>query len=293
MLRNLFDSLFIIDAKDKPAPSFLTAYIFTWFFWHNEIIFAFFKTKGDFTTRFNASINITTENQWFIVLCLTFLFVLTRFALNNSIYYVREFIDSKTQGRLNKKGHKSFISNEVYQKLSAKVSSLQRDLLSSQDREKSAKESEQSAIDEKHSLIKERNQLKISSEAEQLELKILCDKQSTDIEAGEVSKIDLQTKIAAQESLNESKEKNIQILERQLSIIKRRLDHWAIAAENNNIRVIGVENNNESYIITGMIDRMINTLVIDNKNRSIKETKELLSNLQKNNELLQLTVMDK
>ncbi|MCW8833367.1 MAG: hypothetical protein OQK09_16945 [Colwellia sp.] len=145
MFKNIIDSFLIIDAKDKPAPSFLTAYIFTWLVWHYETTLAFFKTKGDFTTRFNSSINITTENQWFIVLCLTFGLVILRFALNNAIYYVREFIDNKTQGRLNEKGHKSFVSNEVYQKLSAKASSLNSELLSSQDREKAAKKLENEA----------------------------------------------------------------------------------------------------------------------------------------------------
>lgn len=145
MFKNLVDSFLIIDAKDKPAPSFLTAYIFTWLIWHYETTLAFFKTKGDFTTRFNSSLIATTENQWVVVLCLTFLLVIVRFGLNNAIYYVREFIDSKTQGKLNEKGHKSFISNEVYQNLKTKITSLQNELLASQDREKSAKEEENKA----------------------------------------------------------------------------------------------------------------------------------------------------
>lgn len=282
MFKNIIDSFLIIDAKDKPAPSFLTAYVFTWLVWHNETTLAFFKTKGDFTTRFNASLNITTENQWLIVLCLTFFVVLVRFVLNNSIYYAREFIDSKTQGRLTKKGHKSFKSDNDYQRLMSKVSSLQSDLLTSQDREKSAKTTENEATAAMLDLTIDRDKFKASYESE---LKITTELQNTvdlQIQQKEGDRIN----IADLEEKNSRSKIKIIALENEnagikdhLGTILARLRAWVQNTNNDDINLIGITRHEENDEVVGKLSDLLESIII-RPNASLNEVDKKLSQIK-------------
>jgi len=273
MFKNLVDSFLIIDAKDKPAPSFLTAYIFTWLVCNYQTTFAFVKTSGDLTTRFNASINTPIDYQWYWILVFTFVLVVSRFLLNNSIYYIREFIDNKTQGRLNQKGHKSFTSNADYQKLSTKISSLQRDLLSSQDREKTAKALENEATAAMLDLTIGRDKFKANYESELKIAAELHDTIDSQIEQRKADNINIES---LKEDGNRLKVKNLALesdnvrINDHLGTILARLQAWVTNTQNDDIKLIGITRHEENKEVEGKISELLESIIIS-PNTSVNE----------------------
>lgn len=146
MFKKAFESFFIIDSNEKPAPSFLAAYLIAWFFVHKQVITTFISTTGALDIRLNASIASVTENLYMQAFWWAIAFVIIRFALNNLIYFFRESFDHLTQFTLNKLNFKSFINNKVHQKILDDLAKSKADSHSFYDRAKAAEESETNAI---------------------------------------------------------------------------------------------------------------------------------------------------
>lgn len=265
MFKNLIDSFLVIDAKEKPAPSFLMAYVFTWFVWHNEVPITFLKTKGDFTTRFNAGYFSLVENQWMKVIFLTFGFIAARFIFNSIIYYAREYIESKTQSRLNDKGHKSFIRNEVYQKLTAQVSSIQNELLASQDREKNAKAAENESTSQKLDLELDLDKYKTSYKTEQeinIDLKNRLDKEiSMKLEAQKNLSIAEKTNTSLQTTLDKLGSDNLELRENH-SVIIERLDVWGSNLNDKRILTLMNMNKSKNEDVSYIIEQILKSKIV-------------------------------
>jgi phage repressor protein C with HTH and peptisase S24 domain len=152
MYKKSFESMFIIDANEKPAPSFLAAYILTWLIVHNQVFTSFFKSeKGKDTTlydRVNSAILSVPpeEHHWIWVGVLTFFVVFARFTFNNLIYMFREGIDNKSQGWLKKQGLKSPVSAAIHQQTLDDLAKFKAESHSLYDRTKKAEKDEIDAI---------------------------------------------------------------------------------------------------------------------------------------------------
>lgn len=148
MFKKAFESFFIIDANEKPAPSFLAAYLIAWFYVHKQVITTFISTTGAFDIRLNASIASITENLYMQVFWWAIAFVIIRFALNNLIYFFRESLDHLTQFTLNKFNMKSFVKTTVHQSALDDLANARGKLHSFHDRAILAEESESKRTNE-------------------------------------------------------------------------------------------------------------------------------------------------
>jgi hypothetical protein len=152
MFKKSFESMFIIDANEKPAPSFFAAYILTWLVVHNQVFTSFFKSvKGTDITlydRMNAALLSVPpeEHHWFLVVVLTFVVVFARFIFNSLIYMFREGIENKSQGWLKEHDLKSPVSALVHQQTLDALAKLKADSHSLYDRTKKAEKDETDAI---------------------------------------------------------------------------------------------------------------------------------------------------
>jgi hypothetical protein len=284
MFKSFFDSLFIIDAKEKPAPSFLLAYIFTWLVVQYEVTLAFFKTKGDFTTRFNASLNLTNEMEYGLiqVLGITMAVVLFRFILNGAIYYMREYIENKTQHFLINNDHKSPVHYSIFHGQQIKISELQTSLLSSQDREKMAKELEQEASSVKNDLTiardKYQSELNIQSN-ENIENQKVIERQSTQKISDDRMTGALEDDIENIMQQNEESKIIIEGLKEHIGTITARLKSWALNANNNDITLINLTNNEETKEVVDKLDKLLTSVVV-NRNISSDELDLVLSKIK-------------
>jgi hypothetical protein len=141
MFKKAFESFFIIDANEKPAPSFLSAYLIAWFFVHKQVITTFISTTGAFDIRLHASIASITENLYMQAFGWAIAFVIIRFALNNLIYFFRESFDHLTQFTLNKLNMKSFIKTTVHQSVLDNLANARSKIHAFHDRATLAEES--------------------------------------------------------------------------------------------------------------------------------------------------------
>lgn len=265
MFNKLTESFLVIDAKDKPAPSFLTAYIFTWITWQYEATLAFFKTSGDFTKRFNASYIATVEDQFFIVLGLTLVLVIVRFGLNNLIYYMREYLDNLTQNRLDTKGHKSFVSNEVFQNLKKQNSTIQAELFASQDSQKAAKIAENKATTSMLDLTIDRDKYQNSLDVSIKENKTLNEQLENLNDLLKVEHL-------AVDDLKENAKKNSdaysiltlsnKALSTDIHTIAERLQTWGNNANNYDIKLLSLSDSETSDDDADAIDRLLKAEVI-------------------------------
>lgn len=264
MFKNLIDSFLIIDAKEKPAPSFLMAYIFTWLFFNDEKTLTFFKTTGDLTTRFNASYDATLEyNIWWVGL-FTLAVVAIRFVLNNIIYYMREFIDNKTQKRLVEKEHKSFVSNSEYQKLKAQISSLHIALSSAQDKESLAKSVENKATSAMHDLTTDRDKYKGQYETEHQhneDTKSQLMGYKRQRTSDEITISSTESDLDQVQNRNEALEKSNNEMEEHLGTIKSRLRAWAESTSNEDIKLLGLTRHEENEEVVGKLSQLLNAEV--------------------------------
>jgi len=296
MFKNFFDSLFIIDPKEKPAPSFLLAYIFTWLVVQHEVTLAFFKTNGDFTTRFNASLNLTNEMEYGFteVLGITLVVVLIRFILNGVIYYMRELIENKTQDFLILNKHKSPVSYEIFHEQQIKISELQTSLLSSQDREKIAKELEQTADSNKHNVTIERDKYKaqfdeqirnnnsLTSQLQSSEKKV--QNNEMEIEAYASNQYEYKGKIKDLESERDW------LLLRNNTVVQR-LKLWSNNAENEYINLINHVDTKESGInkdANEQIKRLLDSRILYS-DTSEKDLTGLISRIKMSDTVRELT----
>jgi hypothetical protein len=158
MFKKAFESFFIIDANEKPAPSFLAAYLIAWFFVHKQVITTFISTTGAFDIRLHASIASITENLYMKAFWYAIGFVIIRFALNNLIYFFRESFDHLTQFTLNKLNMKSFIKTTVHQSVLDDLANARGKIHSFHDR---ATLAEESASQTKNELQTLKNEIEV------------------------------------------------------------------------------------------------------------------------------------
>jgi len=142
MFKKAFESFFIIDANEKPAPSFLAAYLIAWFFVHKQVVTTFISTTGAIDIRLSASLASITENLYMQAFWWAIAFVIIRFGLNNLIYFIRESFDHLTQFSLNSLNMKSFIKTSVHQVALDDLANARGKLHSFHDRATQAEESE-------------------------------------------------------------------------------------------------------------------------------------------------------
>jgi hypothetical protein len=275
MFKNFFDSLFIIDPKEKPAPSFLLAYIFTWLVVQHEVTLAFIKTKGDFTTRFNASLNLTNHMEYGLihVLGITMVVVLIRFVLNGVIYYMREFIENKTQDLLISNEHKSPVNYSIFYEQQIKISELQTNLLSSQDREKMAKELEQDASSQMSALTINRDKNKAQFEAQvktntnisiQLESSIsLLDSSVRKEKEGKASIKIHEKALIEKEKLIDKQGRQILHFSDELSRISHLIKTWSKNSGNKELSLLLKPQSDMTDIDNDKLFRLIDSLILN------------------------------
>jgi len=265
MFKNMFDSFFIIDAKDKPAPSFLTAYIFTWVFFNYQMPFTFIKTTGDLTTRFNASLNVQIEYQWYLIVFFTLGVVLSRFVLNNVIYSLRESIDTFTQGWLKHFNVKSFKSDKEYQNLEVQKRALQSQLSTARDAEHSARESEQKVKDERNTLKNELAEITAEHTArvnEVEECREIIDSQIAKVNELELKIEDHNNEVSEYLRIQGELEENITSVSYQLNLMRSRLNEWSKITGNEDILAIGYPKAGHSEQQESALNRILNSKVV-------------------------------
>jgi hypothetical protein len=196
MPKKFFDTLFIIDPNEKPAPSFLAVYIFTWFVLNKETTFRFIEAKGDFFVKLNAAIEMPTTYDLWDVLGWTFVLVVVRFILNNAIYFFRESSDHLTQFALNKLNMKSFIKSTVHQKTLDDLAKSKSDSHAFYDRAKAAEKSETDAINKL-------GEFEESAQIEHYELQQSIDRYKKELDTQSKLKDDLEEQLLNANKMNQ------------------------------------------------------------------------------------------
>ena len=274
--------MFIIDANEKPAPSFFAAYILTWLVVHNQVFTSFFKSvKGTDITlydRMNAALLSVPpeEHHWFLVVVLTFMVVFARFIFNSLIYMFREGIDNKSQGWLKEHDLKSPVSALVHQQTLDALAKLKADSHSLYDRTKKAEKDETDAI----------NKLDEFQESSQAEYNTI--QQSLDDESTKNDELNVNIKELTEnlDTVNEKFRKSSSAHE-QLKI-----DHNSLLEERNNLNT----ELNESSKIQMDLQNKHRSLVFDfdelTKNYNNTENKLINANKESANLTGQVKVID-
>ena len=139
-------SLLVFTENQRPGPSFIIIYIFTWLAWHNQIISAYIQASGDFWARGSAAISAIEENQYMLVFFITCLILLFRLAFAFLSFKSREALNSADDDYSNAREDQKFEQNKDIQNLLATLETTKKQLQASKEREKKSIEEKNEAI---------------------------------------------------------------------------------------------------------------------------------------------------
>lgn len=153
-------SLLVFTENQRPAPSFILIYIFTWLAWHNQIITTFVQATGNFWDKANAAVFALDENQYMLVFFITCLIFIFRLAFAFLTFKSREALNNTDEEYTNARDDQHFEQNKDIQNLLATLETTKKQLQASKEREKKS-------IEEKNEAI--RKSLTLQQKVEELE----------------------------------------------------------------------------------------------------------------------------
>ncbi|GAA5140959.1 hypothetical protein [Thalassotalea piscium] len=136
--KKLLSSFLNFSQQQKPAPSFILLYVFTWLIWHNQIFTAFFSQTGDVIDRLMAAYQSVEENQYMLVLFLALLFLVIRLGYNYIVFKSQQLVMSVDDEELLVRGDQLAQENDDIKALMTTLTNTQAQLKRAQEREKQA-----------------------------------------------------------------------------------------------------------------------------------------------------------
>lgn len=144
--KKLLKSFLSFSQQQKPAPSFVLIYAFTWLVWHNQLFSAFLTQSGDVLDRLMAAYQSIQENQYLLVLFLTFLFLVIRLGYNYIVFKSQQMVMSVDDDELMVRADQLAQENDDIKALMTTLTNTQEQLTRSREKEKQANKDKNDAI---------------------------------------------------------------------------------------------------------------------------------------------------
>lgn len=144
--KKLLKSFLSFSQQQKPAPSFVLIYAFTWLVWHNQLFNAFFTHSGDVIDRLMAAYQSIEENQYLLVLFLTLLFLVIRLGYNYIVFKSQQMVMSVDDDELMVRADQLAQENDDIKALMTTLTNTQEQLARSREKEKQATKDKNDAI---------------------------------------------------------------------------------------------------------------------------------------------------
>ena len=97
MITKFLKSFLAIIENPKSLPTFISLYLLTWLFWHNQLIAEFFNAQGAITTRLSTAIAAVDNFQYIAVFWLTLFLFILRIGFDAFVTSSRKYVDKKEQ----------------------------------------------------------------------------------------------------------------------------------------------------------------------------------------------------
>jgi len=214
--------------------------------------------------------------------------------MNGAIYYMREFIENKTQNLLINNNHKSPVDYSVFHEQQIKISDLQTSLLSSQDREKIAKELEQASDSEKHNVTIDRDKYKAQFNAQIKSNTSITEKLDLSVKQGKENEGVIESYASSQSRLKKEIkdfENERELLLFRNNTIIQRLSMWANNSNNEYINLISHIDTKQNGIdkeANERIQRLLKSKIIYS-DATESELTELLTRINVSNKVKSIT----
>jgi len=135
MITKFLKSFLAIVENPKSLPTFISLYLLTWLFWHNQLIAEFFNAQGSLTTRLSTAIAAVDNFQYIAVFWLTLFLFILRIGFDAFVSSSRKYVEKKEQ----ENNQDSFEQDADVQRLLTTLDETREQLKASKEREQQLK----------------------------------------------------------------------------------------------------------------------------------------------------------